>query len=232
MSLELERGVNESGMTKSWFIDFDDTLATGPTTWGLKYALPRLVQLNRLPFDKEHFAHAVLVAQERVAGSSDIRPALDELFDGMGWPHSLQQQLVDDLRTGYKPELFNDVLPFLQRLANSHKSVYVISNNPHAPELAQWLGIAQFILKYFTPKTCPGALPKPNASLWSYVLASGIRADNTNSIMIGDDPWSDGVFADKCGLSCWIIDRVDRFNNGRYTEKSYKWTQSLLDIPI
>lgn len=219
-------------MTTYWFLDFDDTLASGPTTWGLKHALPKLIRQNQLSFDGERYQRAVLATQEQVAGSRDILPALNGLFDEMGWPHSLQAQLLEDLRTGYQPEFFSDALPFLQRLQEKQKQVYIISNNPRSPLLVEQMGISQYIQRCFTPDVCTGARPKPDATLWNCVLSAGIGADVSNSVMIGDDPWSDGTFAENCGLTCWIVDRGNRFASDRYPVVSYRRAQSLLDIPV
>ena len=216
-------------MQRNWFLDFDDTLATGPTTWGLNHALPKLIRQHQLAFDGERYAQAVLVAQERFARSPDMFAVLNDLFDDQGWPHSLQTALVEDIQTRYRPELFADALPFLHQLVAEGQNVFILSNNPAAPELARQLGIEPYIRQFFTPKACPGALPKPDKSLWSYVLSSLPGVAVENSIVIGDDPWADGAFAEQWGLVCWIVDRGNRFG-ALYPKNNHDRVASLLDI--
>src|SRR5437763_1744939 len=57
-----------------------------------------------------------------------------------------------------------------------------------------------------------------------------IPADETYTI-VGDDPWSDGSFADTCQINCWILDRLDRYAR-LYPGKTYRWVRSLDEITI
>lgn len=218
-------------MVTHWFLDFDDTLASGSTTWGLKHALPKLIREHRLPFDQARFAQAALAAQERVADSPDLGPVVDELFDAMGWPRALQQTLIDDVLSAYQPELFADALPFLQRLAAARHSVYILSNNPRAVVAAERLRIAPHIARCFTPETDTGGLAKPDPRLWDRLTAvlDGVSAHN--AAIVGDDPWTDGAFAQRCGLRCWLVDRDGRFAH-LYGQSSARWVASLADIPV
>ncbi|MBI5666387.1 MAG: HAD family hydrolase [Chloroflexi bacterium] len=218
-------------MTTAWFLDFDDTLATGATTWGIKYALPRLIEQHRLVYDEAALWQAILVAQEKANLITDPRPVVAELFETMGWPRDLLAELIQDVQTGYRPELFPDALPFLQQLQRRQQPVYVISNNPTAPQIAQRLGLSPYIRQVYTPQGCPGTQPKPDRSLWDFVLAANPEVKPLRAVIVGDDPWSDGAFAAACGLACWIVDREERFAgvDGRIAAKRVK---SLLDIPV
>lgn len=217
-------------MPRNWFLDFDDTLASGPTTWGLKEALPKLIREQALPFDVASYHAAVLDAQARVAQNPDLQPILNDLFDGQGWPRELQALLMTDMRN-YRATLFEDALPFLERLASGGQTVYILSNNPTAPRLAEMLGIAPYIARYFTPQTCPGTQPKPHPSLWAYVVKEQTDINLENSVIVGDDPWSDGTFAEQCGLPFWIIDRDNRFGDVKFGGR-YGRVTNLLDIPL
>jgi FMN phosphatase YigB (HAD superfamily) len=104
-------------------------------------------------------------------------------------------------------------------------------NNPRTPEIAEHLGIARFFTRIFTPKLCEGCKPKPHIGLWDYVVRHVSSIDINNSVMIGDDPWSDGEFAQKVGLPCWILDRNDRFSSMRGSVP-YNWIKSLTAIPL
>lgn len=218
-------------MPVCWILDFDDTLATGATTWGIQYALPRLIEEHRLVYDEDRLRRAVLVVQEKVNFNPDTQPLVEELFDTMGWPHHLLEQLIQDVFTSYRPELYADALPFLQRLQARGQAVYVISNNSGAPQIAQQLGLTPYIRQIYTPKSCPGTQPKPDRSLWDYVLASNPDIIGSQVVMIGDDPWSDGAFAAACGLPCWIIDRQERLENVP-GDLAVNRVTSLLDIPL
>lgn len=195
----------------NWFLDFDDTLATGPTTWGLEYALPRLIHEHSLPFDQSRYDAAVLIAQERANQETDLQPILNDLFDDQGWPRHLQASLVNDIQQNYRASLFPDALEFLQTLRLREKRIFILSNNPTAPNLATALGLDTFVDGYFTPKLCHGCRPKPDISIWSYIMSLDASVNAANSIVIGDDPWSDAAFARRCKLAYWIIDRADRF---------------------
>lgn len=214
----------------TWLLDFDDTLASGMTTWGVRWAMPKLMRQHGLSCDPLLLQQAMLTAQEQfnLSLNPDPTPVLDDLFDRLGWPRALQSSLLDDLRTAYRPALFEDTMPFLRRLNQAGRRLYVVSNNPHAPVIARQLGIHELISQFFTPRLYPGAQPKPHPSLWRQILAEVPQTAADRTVMIGDDPWSDGVFAANCGLACWIVDRDDRFG---HLPGSYWRVRSLLDIP-
>lgn len=201
-----------NGIT-NWFIDFDDTLATGPTTWGLESALPKLIREHNLPFNQAQYDADVLIAQERTNREPDLQPILNDLFDSQQWPRELQLNLLSDIQRNYRPSLFPDAIEFLQTLQLKRKRVFILSNNPTAPDLAKPFGLDRFIEGYFTPKLCPGCLPKPDVSMWSCITHFDADVSVTNSAVIGDDPWSDAAFAQQCGLAYWIVDRKARFSN-------------------
>lgn len=218
-------------MPKQWFIDFDDTLATGPITWSVEIALPKLIEENQLICNRRQLSDAVLVAQAKENQGIDHRLILSELFASMSWPSILQETLYSTVMTNFRPELFDDVIPFLDGLRDYNQFLYVVSNNPYASQIAEKLGISSYFKGFFIPDRTNGIHPKPHHSLWDHVISvdSGIKIQE--SCMIGDDPWSDGQFAENCGLDCWIVDRGLRYHS-LHEEKSYHWVQSLLDIPI
>lgn len=217
-------------MAITWFLDFDDTLATGATTWGLKFALPKLMRTHQLEYDPDIYEQAILVAMQQTNQEVDEQVILDELFDKLGWPRHLQMEMFNDVWTNYHPQLFDDTLPFLRRLQARGETIYVISNNSTSPDLAKQLGIADFITGFYTPKLCPNTRPKPHRSLWDYVLEANSHLAGAQSVMVGDDPWSDAAFAEQCGLPCWIVDRDDRFARLPGEQKHYR-VKTLLDIP-
>jgi FMN phosphatase YigB (HAD superfamily) len=201
-----------NGIT-NWFIDFDDTLATGPTTWGLDSALPKLIREHNLPFNQAQYEVDVLIAQERTNREADLQPILDDLFDSQLWPRELQMSLLSDMQRNYRPSLFSDSIEFLETLQLKGGRVFILSNNPTAPDLAKSFGLGRFMAGYFTPKLCPGSLPKPDVSMWLHITSLDTDVSATNSALIGDDPWSDAAFAQQCGLAYWIVDRKARFSN-------------------
>ena len=215
----------------NWFIDFDETLATGSISWAFEWAFPKLIREHRLPTDDALLAQAVLAAQEKASADFAPQVILHELFETMGWDSSLEAVLFNDILTNYRPQLFDDALPFLNRLKACKRRVFVISNNRLSLKFVKLLEIEEHITGIYTPEKYPGVQPKPHRSLWDCVLAADAEVNEGNSVVVGDDPWSDGAFADTCGLPCWIVDRNGRFSE-RYSGKSYRWVRSLLDIPM
>ncbi len=214
-----------------WFIDFDDTLATGSLTWSVDYALPKLIQENNLVYDADVLSKAVLIAQEKENQNVDYMLIVNELFDTMHWPYELQKSLMSDVMANFRPELYDDVIPFLDSLKASNQPVYVISNNPQCRNIAESLGISAYFSGFFSPEKSQGLQPKPHRSLWDNILSGDNQITVDESRMIGDDPWSDGLFAENCGLQCWIIDRGNRYQS-LYEDKPYTWVKSLLEIPV
>ncbi len=218
-------------MPTRWFLDFDDTLATGPITWSVDHALPKLVEENQLICNRQQLSNAVVMAQAKENQGVDHQVILNELFDTMRWPSSLQESLYSSVMTDFHPQLFDDVIPFLNRLRDSNQPVYVISNNPRSRQIADKLGISTYFMRFFTPAQSVGIHPKPHRSLWDSIISYDGEVKVHESRIVGDDPWSDGQFAENCGLPCWIVDRGFRYRS-LYEGKPYTWVQSLLDIPI
>ena len=216
-------------MPKTWLLDFDDTLASGSITWGLSHAFPKMIRDNQLPFDDGRFRQAVLAAQARAIEAYDPKPILHELFEKMDWPFELETVFLDDIATHYQPELFADAMPFLNRLAENHADVFVISNNPITHDHVRELGIDRYIVEVLTPDSFEDGEPKPDPSMWLHIMDVKPEIRTSTAVMVGDDPWSDGVFAEKCGLTCWMIDRHGRFAT-MYGQTPYRWVRSLAEI--
>jgi FMN phosphatase YigB (HAD superfamily) len=189
------------------------------------------VRKHQLTYDETHLQETMLVLQERGRQNPDTASLLMSLFEMMHWPANLQNQFLDDLRSSYRPTLFEDSLPFLQQLRINKHRVYVLSNNKRTPEHVHFLNLDEYIEGVFTPHICPNTQPKPHPSLWKFVLAQYPDIDPQETRVIGDDPWSDGVFAESCDLPCWILDRSNRFSY-MYSDKRYHWVTSLLAIPM
>jgi HAD superfamily hydrolase (TIGR01549 family) len=191
-----------------WFVDFDDTLVVGPVTWAFQHAFPALIRNHQLPYDPQKFEEAVLWGQQKSADDGNELMVLLRVFEMMGWSH-------------------DDTLAFLERVKG--EPIYILSNNNHAPEIAAQLGISQHFQAIFTPRICGDAAKKPQRAMWDYVIAQGIAVDN--AIMVGDDPWSEGTFAERCGIRCCIVDRMKRFTTF-YNQYPYQWVHSIAEIQI
>lgn len=194
-------------------LDFDDTLVTGPLTWALDVGLPTFIRDHDLPVTLEALDAAVLRAQEKASGGDDPIAVLNQFFVEMRWNPDLQMQLFDEVSERYQPLLYEDTLLFLTSVVKRVKHVVVISNNNRAPQVAERLGIAGYLPHMLTPKRIPGALPKPDRSMWEHLTALMPEISLENSLLIGDDPWSDGAFALACGLRFWLVDRKERYRH-------------------
>lgn len=219
------------GNQLTWLLDFDETLASGNLTWALQQAFPKFIRDNHLAVDSARLQQTMLTLQERARQTPNSALLLGMLFETMGWPRDLQSQLLEDIKSNYRPALFEDALPFLERLRQGRQRVYIVSNNKHTPEHIQLVGIEPYIQGVFTPFTCPDTQPKPHVSLWNYIAKHEAGIDPRAAVIVGDDPWSDGRFADACQLPCWIVDRMQRFSE-MVNDKPYRWIQSLREIPI
>ncbi|MEP7288992.1 MAG: HAD family hydrolase [Chloroflexota bacterium] len=214
-----------------WLIDFDDTLAIGPTTWALSHVFPKMIRDNHLPYDADRFADAVIYGQRQ--GNQDVSDdvVIDDLFRTMNWPDTLKASLIEQIYKGYQPALFDDARPLLERLAAKSQTIYIVSNNNYAVQIAEQLGIAHYFAGMYTPKTCGGLRAKPQRDMWDYLLSHHEIESGQPVAIVGDDPWSDGAFADECNINCWIVDRMKRFDR-LHVEHNYHWVSSLAEIEI
>ena len=218
-------------MVKTWLVDFDDTLATGPITWGYEQALPEVIKKYELPVDLDLLEQGLLIAQEKANETTDLRPILDELFELLNWPKSLQGPLLQDVQENYHPELFEDARLFLEELHRKGQTVIILSNNPRTPSHAKELGLHDLVDAVVTPHMFPGTKPKPNRSFWDRVIEKVPTIDVANAVVVGDDPWSDLAFAEVCGLCAWLLDRHDRYAGINLAHNAQR-VRSLLEIPI
>jgi FMN phosphatase YigB (HAD superfamily) len=214
-----------------WLVDFDETLAKAGISWALESAFPKLIADNQLPFDAARLNEAVLVAQEKSAHDGDPQLVLHELFETMGWPQHLEKPFLSDVIASYRPALFDDALPFLERLRGAGKQILLLSNNALTHKSIKLLGIEGYLHGVYTPALFPGVQGKPHPDFWTCIQAADSAIERSNTVIVGDDPWSDGLFAHNCGLECWIIDRYDRLAAAS-EGKSYRRVRSLLEVTV
>jgi FMN phosphatase YigB (HAD superfamily) len=208
----------------TWILDFDDTLALGPNTWAFETVLPQLIQQHNLPYQPKLFAGVMLKAQEESNITGDDEAILNFVFSTLGWPDSLKKELVHRVFNDYQPALFSDTLPFLERMKG--QTLIIVSNNNYAPQLAQALGIADYFAAIITPKSS-SKRPKPQADMWDAV---GEFAGDSLLHMVGDDPWSDGLFSQgNKAACCYILDRLGRYGD---LQLPYHFVKSLDEIII
>src|SRR5262249_4943117 len=142
-----ERRIEDDRM--NWFLDFDDTLALGPITWAIQTVLPDLIQRNALAYDAAKLDKLVLDTQRDNVQRAKDTEMLDTVFQEMGWPDSLKANLLEKVFDQYTPVLFSDTLPFLQHMTANGQALYILSNNNHAPQIAEALAINQFFAAIF-----------------------------------------------------------------------------------
>src|ERR1700753_4363058 len=150
----------------NWLIDFDDTLVNGPITYALHEVFPEFIIEHDLPFDAEHFMRVVLQCQEIASQTGNEGVILQELFEAMGWSQDLQNTLLQDVFDHYTPTLFEDSVPFLERLTQEGHTLYILSNNKHAGDIAAQMDLAPYFTDVFTPKSCGVAQGKPYPEIW------------------------------------------------------------------
>lgn len=218
-------------MQQVWLIDFDDTLAFGPVTWGLRHALPAFIAAHGLTVDPDALHESVLMAQEHTNRSDDLRAVIHAFFERMNWPPSLQQSLLEGALAGYEPHLFDDARPFLAALRTAGHTTIILSNNPNTPTHARALGLDALVDAVTGPHLLPGAGRKPDRSLWEHLIARFPALTTECAVVVGDDPWSDLAFATACALPGWLVDRDDRFGALPLADGSRR-VRSLAEIPI
>src|SRR5688572_9852115 len=145
----------------NWLIDFDDTLVNGPITYALQEVFPKFIREHDLPFEADHFMQVVLQCQEIASQTGQDAVILQELFKAMNWSESLQNTLLQDVFDNYTPSLFEDAVPFLERLKQEGHTLYILSNNKHAGDFAAQMNLASYFEDVFTPKSCGVSQGKP-----------------------------------------------------------------------
>lgn len=212
-----------------WILDFDDTLVVGPNTWAIEKALPTFIEEYQLPYQAEQFGAVLLEAQRQ--GAQDDKgddEVLNFVFATLNWPDNLKDELTDRVFKQYVPALFPDTLAFLEQLKAADQRLYIVSNNNYAPMLAEQLGIHAYFEAIYTPKQSQ-ARPKPHRGMWEALQQTHSLETGAVVQIVGDDPWSDGQFALTCGADCWIIDRLERYQQ-LHTTMPFQWVTSLLHI--
>jgi FMN phosphatase YigB (HAD superfamily) len=192
-------------------VDFDDTLAVGPLTWGIEQFLPEVMARHGLTPDPAQLDAALIAAQEMAAANYDDDQVLAGFMAGMDWPQELWADLAVGMRAEFAFSLFDDTLPFLQHLRVRGVRAFVVSNNDRSPQLAAELGIADHLAGFITPTMQESLRPKPDPSMFDAIRAQLPDLDPANTVLIGDDPWSDAAFAAACGLPCLLVDRARRY---------------------
>ena len=215
----------------NWLIDFDDTLVNGPITFALHEVFPEFIIEHDLPFDAEHFMQVVLQCQEIASQTGNDAAILQDLFRAMDWSQDLQNTLLQDVFDHYTPTLFDDAVPFLQRLKEDGHTLYILSNNKHAGDIAAQMELGHYFADVFTPKSCGVPQGKPHPEIWDILRNRGLFRNLQDVTIIGDDPWSEGLFSERCGIQCWILDRLKRFPT-LYDTKPYRWAATLDEVHV
>lgn len=209
-----------------WLLDFDDTLVLGPNTWAFQEVLPDLIRSNNLKYDQALFDEVTLKAQQQANEDVSEEELLNYVFNTLQWPDELKSELIHRVYNGYQPHLFEDAIPFLDYVRERGDKVYLVTNNNYAPQIAEGLGLTDYFVGMITPKQSE-ARAKPHRDMWDALQAKyELEGD---IVMVGDDPWADGTFAQTIGIPCWIIDRLVRYSS-LHDELSYQWAKTFDDI--
>ncbi len=213
------------------FLDFDDTLVSGMNTWALAHVLPALIQEHGLPFDEKQYQQAIIIALESASHNLDESLILDTLFSQLNWPDALKSSLMSRVFGEFAPAIFEDTVSFLDQARDAGHRLYIVSNNNQAGEILETLGLRHYFDAVFTPEGCKVKVGKPAGEMWQVVCSQLAEPDLTDACFVGDDPFSDGAFADTCGIPCYIIDRTGLYST-LHPSKPYRWITSLGDIQI
>lgn len=213
------------------FLDFDDTLVSGMTTWALVNALPDLIREYALPYDQARYQAGLIAALENASKNLDEAHILDELFGHLGWPDELKMTLMSRVFGLYTPEAFADTVSFLDRMKTAGHHLVVVSNNNQAGEIIEGLGFGGYFEAVFTPQSAQVKRGKPAGDLWEYVAQQFEQLDLSDACFVGDDPFSDGAFADLRGMSCYLVDRTGLYA-ALYPNSAYHWVGSLAEIDL
>lgn len=209
-----------------WILDFDDTLALGPNTWALETVMPDIIKKYQLPFDRQLFDEVMLKGQEKANLDDNEEAVVNYVFEALGWDLALKDELIHRTYNEYQPQLFEDSQPFLEARKQADDTVIIVSNNNYAAHIIEQLGIAPYFSAILTPKQT-AKRRKPYHDMWEDVLA--IIGKNPVH-MVGDDPWSDGLFGTGYQqATTWILDRLQRYQTLHDTTP-YRFVESLGDI--
>jgi FMN phosphatase YigB (HAD superfamily) len=211
------------------FLDFDDTLVSGMNTWALVNVLPDLIREHGLPYDETHYREGLLAALESASQNLDESRILDDLFAILEWPDALKATLMSRVFGQFSPEIFEDTVSFLDRMKAAGHHLYIVSNNNQAEEIIVSLGLGNYFDAVFTPQKCGVERGKPTGEMWKVLARQLEPLEMNDACFVGDDPFSDGVFADVSGIPCYIIDRTGLYTT-LYPDPSYRWVQSLAEI--
>lgn len=218
-------------MKRYCFIDFDDTLVMGVQSWVLSSILPALLKEHDIVFDAEQFNQELLKAIEASNQSYALEEIGLNLFKEMTWPPHILKTIFNEIQTSYQPILYEDAMPFLERLLKADIAICIISNNPHAAHDAPGLGLTAVVQAVITPDKEGVILPKPSTTIWTHLQNQFEDIDVGQSFVVGDDPWTDGAFATAIDLPCFLVDREQRFRS-LYETSPHVWVQSLDEIPF
>jgi FMN phosphatase YigB (HAD superfamily) len=207
------------------FLDFDDTLVSGMNTWALVKVLPSLIEEHELPYDEVRYREGLLAALESASQNLDESHILDELFKHLGWPDELKMTLMSRVFGQFAPETFEDTLSFLDRMKAAGHQLYI------AQQILETLGLRHYFEAVFTPKSAQVKRGKPAGDMWEYLAQQLEQWDVNEAYFVGDDPFSDGAFADLRGIPCYIIDRTGLYS-ALYPNKKYRWVRSLGEIDL
>ena len=216
-----------------WIIDFDETLGKSWDTWAMEVVFPQFIKEHQLAINFEELKQSLVAAQAvNIANhEADAFFLVRGIFETMGWSQQLVSQFLQEVEANFLPDLFEDAIPFLKRLQEQQKKVYIVSNNHMSAKRAEYFGLLTYVEAVLTPHSFAGAPRKPDKAVWDALKSLYPNLSEESTVVVGDDPWSEGLFAEVCGLPCWIVDRNRRYQQ-LYATKPYQWVQTLDDIKL
>lgn len=190
---------------KVWLLDLDDTVQVGPLSWAAVNLFPEIAAQAGRPLAPARFEEGYARAHELFDTGADETTLVEAIFHALDWPLTLVPTVIERFHHDYRPALFDDTLEFLDRLSSKGHILYVLSNSRRARAVVNALGLRHYFTDVLTPHECAVAA-KPTPALWHY-LKDRIGISEAEAVVVGDNLWTDGLFAKNCGLDCIIVDR-------------------------
>jgi len=128
----------------------------------------------------------------------------------------LSRKVKDEYLLKEKWHLYNDTIPFLNKLKKNNIACSILSNHiPELSEIVETLGIHQYFDKIYSSGNI--GYEKPNAYIYKYAI-NDLNINKNDAIMIGDSYTADVAGALRYGLNAVLVRKKNDKNYKLYSE--------------